>query len=368
MATNEEIVRFLSLSKRENEALGLFCKGLTYKEIAKKMVIEPGAVSAYMSRSYKKLALFDLAQVERMRHLAEIYCPLFEAEIEPPEDEPEEVFDSESNELVLVDDIIEIPSPEEEKILQADEKALVVFRQEPLTTKQKKRDEVKPTGGGCRRLIARLFRFTFVLVLLAALGGGGWYLWQNGDLDDLPCEIFGVNLPLPQCSSEVSPTPRPTQKPDTDSGGTTSNPTPRPTNTPRPLVTGPLYEVGEWHKEGDLWIRVFEYRIERDRIRFVLEIWNKTGSEILFSWNPYNNTFLMDNNGQRYGAEWETTNLNEQIAAGEKTMVLMDTASVFTSSFIAEDFLYAPNVTDVYYTIEYFSRIDRATWHVEIGK
>jgi DNA-binding CsgD family transcriptional regulator len=368
MATKEEIVRFLSLSKREKEALGLFCEGLTYKEIAKKMVIEPGAVSAYMSRSYKKLGLFGLSQVERVRQLVEIYSPLFEAEIEAPDDEPEEVFDAESNELVLVDDIIEIPSPEEEKILQADEKAIVIFHQEPLTTKQKKRKKDKSRGGGCRRLIRRLFTFIFVLVVLATLGGGGWYLWQNGDLDDLPCEIFGFTLPLPQCSSEVSPTPRPTQKPTTSSGGTTTNPTPRPTNTPRPLVTGPLYEVGEWHKEGDLWIRVFEYRIESDRIRFVLEIWNKTGSEILFSWNPYSNTFLIDNNGQRYGAEWETTNLNEQIAAGEKTLVVMNTNSMFTSSFIAEDFLYAANVTDVYYTIEYFSRIDRATWHVEIGK
>lgn len=368
MANNEELKRFLTLSKREKEALGHFCQGLTYKEIAKNMVVELGTVSSLMSRAYKKLGLFELSQVERVRHLAEVYCPLFNVELEAPEEHPEEIIDAETNEIVLIDEVIVMPLPAEEKILKADEKALVALRKESFKAEQRISKKKKSKGGGCRKFFGRLVALLVVIVIVA--GAGVWYLWQNDALDLLPFDLSEF-INIPQVAATDSPSSSssntaPTQKPASVQVNT---PKPAPTSTPKPLITGPVYEVGEWHKEGDLWIRLFDYEIKGGEIYFTVEIWNKGSQDLLFQWSTYQNTFLIDNLGNHYDldSKFDRKEDDELIPAGTKMILGADPYVEITTVFDT-DYLYQSGVTDIYLTLEYLSRVEKATWHISIGK
>lgn len=369
--------RFASLSPREREVLQLVCKHKSYQEVADQLFIEKTTIKTHMNNAYSKLGLKYLDRTERILRIHTVFCPMFWEEEEP-----------EIKDIVIIDSEADLPplSPEEDEMLDQDELALVSYQFGDVAGGKKPK---KPKRGGCRRFIGRLF---FILILLGGIGVYGWYQWQNGNLD-LPFDLQGfiaeaappataiptnnqallaltdlvasVNAPSVSPTATRVPTKTPTNSlSPTKTPKPSNTPNPTPTSTPKSLITGPVYEIGEWHQEDGVAIRLLDYETDFSYIYFIVEFWNKSDQTLYFTWKPETHTFVIDNLGRRFTSLSGYDN-NTEVEAGERLILNNFRGNIAQFDV---DFIYDANVTDIYLLIEDLSRIEKVYFHIEIGK
>ena len=131
------------------------------------------------------------------------------------------------------------------------------------------------------------------------------------------------------------------------------------------------YEVGEWHEEEDMWIRLRNYELtnyDYDRINLSVEIWNKSDKEIHFSWDTETNLELKDNLGTRY----ELTNRyipssdNETLLPQERSD-LIPGLSKATAEYLVSP-MFENGVTELLFSVDYLSRFEKVTWRIPVNK
>ena len=131
------------------------------------------------------------------------------------------------------------------------------------------------------------------------------------------------------------------------------------------------YEVGEWHKEDDMWIRLREYELtnyDYDLINVHVEIWNKSDKEIHFSWDTETNLELKDNIGTRY----KLTNRyipgsdNETLLPQERSDLIPGLSKATAEYFVSP--MFENGVTELLFSVNYLSRFEKVTWRIPINK
>ncbi|MEX1248675.1 MAG: helix-turn-helix transcriptional regulator [Anaerolineales bacterium] len=356
------IERFKEVSNRECEVLDLCCQGMTYREIGERLFISIQGVKSHMHNIYVKLGLIGLPPKARAFTLREEYWPLVKERLE-------KVDVSQPEELGTEPEIIEpIPSEVEEMIDQDQKamKALVVS--EPM--------QLQPPVRPRRRFRPSCFSVVLLLLVVSAVA-----FWYFDGLAAVQSVLASAN-PSPTQHSELagsglSPTQRSTSAPTKVPTNTriptkTTPPLPTRTPTPRPSPTynfGPIYELGEWHKEGDLWFRLFSYEVDWEGIYVLVEMWNQSSQTVYFHWATVQNTFLRDNQGNRYEVDsrFDQKDDDEIVPANTKMFIGAAPYDDQWTNWFDPDNLFLPGVTDLYFTLEYFSKIERATWHISVG-
>ena len=141
--------------------------------------------------------------------------------------------------------------------------------------------------------------------------------------------------------------------------------------TPIGLSSASAYEVGEWHKEDDMWVRLREYELDNypnDEIVLYVEIWNKSNQEIRFAWTTETNLELKDNLGTRY----KLTNRyipgsdNETLLPQERSDLIPGLSKATAEYFVSP--MFEEGVTELLFSVDYLSRIDKATWRIPVNK
>jgi DNA-binding CsgD family transcriptional regulator len=343
-----------TLAPQEKNIFALYSLGKEDGEIASELHISPHTVRNTLERVFFKLGIERLSKRERLREVVLHYAPLISQE--PGQENipirASELFDSEYKETPNI--------PDEQNKADAPHSDRGVNFGIPFW------------GFGLGGII--------IIVLLFWVFGGGARFAQD---------IFATDTPTltPSLTPSRTPTSPDTQTPSltpsltftpsytpttTPTATETLTPSPTQTQTPRPSPTvdfGPIRDLGEWEKVGDVWFRLYSYEIYDDfspeTISFVIEVWNRTNQEIRFSWNPDRNTWLHDNNGVAYHPYFVDSENNEVIPAQSRALVLMG-VNDYTSRFEA-DFIYDANVNEVYYTLYDFSRLELATWRISLA-
>ena len=333
--------RFLTLTDREKEVLQLVCQHESYQEIADQLFIEKTTVKSHMNNAYIKLGLKHLGRDERVLEVHITYCPMFS-----------EVDESEENDVEI--EIIDVtPEPEplssdEEEIIDGDEMALITYTPEPIIGGKKKMGTKKKRS---------CVKYIFVLVLGVLLTIGAWQAWQY--IKDIPIVTSIIELIDPGISTE------------TQSEASSENKSEFSTIA-EPIISSiksslgssvETYEIGEWVNKDDVWVRLSDYEVTGTKVALDIEVWNKTGHEYFFSWDAENNFSMVDNLNDKY-----------EVAGGYLRKVNLDTGermkipghSIGTVDF-RNDPLYKSGVTDLYVTMEFFSTIDEAVFHISVG-
>lgn len=194
-------------------------------------------------------------------------------------------------------------TPEEEKTIDGDDEENITYTPKPKKGGQGKMDP----GKGRKRL-----KLVLVLIVAALIIFGGWQ---------------GLKL--------FSRTPI--------------------------FSSGSTYEVGEWHKEDDLWFRVYKVEIS-DPLYIYFEIWNKSTDDIFFTWTTQQNISLVDNTGTSYVITEAFKYKEENVNLPAGTRYDLERVNYWS------DPLYKENVTELLFSIEYFSRINKATWRIPVNK
>ncbi len=311
------------LSPRQLEVIIRVCKGYGYQAIAEELFFSKSAVKAHMTAVYKKLDLFHLSKDDRKFQLRLIYCPLLQ-EIEEtlPQEQPTQESESEIEFVSITTDeeeIIDVPqetepiSQEEEEIIDGDEEKTITY-----TPKPKNGGKEKMGTGNNRRGL----KLVLVLIVAALLVFGGWQGWK-----------WFSKVPI--------------------------------------FSSGSAYEVGEWHKEDDMWIRLREYELtnfDYEKINIYVEIWNKSDQEVHFSWDTESNLELKDNIGTRY----ELTNRyipgsdNETLLPQERSDLNPGLAKATAEYFVSP--MFENGVTELLFSIDYLSRFEKVTWRIPVNK
>jgi hypothetical protein len=113
--------------------------------------------------------------------------------------------------------------------------------------------------------------------------------------------------------------------------------------------------VGEWWREGDVWLRLSNVEFRTDSINISLELWNKTGNSLIFEWSANQNFLLVDNTGYRYTGENSVK--REVIEASQK-------ADITTIYF--DNHFFDLSVTNMTFIVTDLSRISRAQWYIPV--
>lgn len=368
------VERFRELTYRECEVLVLYCQGLTYREIGDRLFIGVPGVKSHMHNIYTKLGLLGESARTRAFALREDYLPLAQSRLDKK-------LVSESEESNPEPEIIEpIPSEVEEIIDQDQAKMRALAVPEPM--------KLVPPPKPPRPRRRRLSCFSLVLILFVIGAVAFWYFDGLAAVQGVLANVsmfpsqdpfdaawgaaFNTDAPNEVAGSGQSPTLRPTTAPTATKIPTrTAIPLPTQTPTTRPSPTadfGQVYEIGEWHKEGNIWTRVFECRIEYDGIYILVEMWNQTDQTKYFHWTTYQNTSIRDNLGNRYDlVSWIDQKEDDEIVPAQtKLFIGADPYDNMTAVF-KPDNLFLPGVTDIYFTLEYFSDIEKASWHYTVG-
>jgi hypothetical protein len=353
------------LTKRELEVLKLYIQALEYKEIGELLNIEENTVKTHVNNIYTKLNLKHMTPKSRPIAIREDFAPLI-ARLEDDELAEEEEIE-----------VLEPPTAADERMFDDDRQAIRALQVvEPISIEADQPPR-RSRLGGCLRLV-------LALALVAGVGAAAAFGWQTvSGFSDLYAQFVGdSSSPTPSqvsnptnasaqsaAADPISSTPSPTLT-KTPTATRTQTPTPTKTNTPRPTPTldfGEVYEIGEWHREGDVWYRLFNYSIDDDTtptIEFAIQVRNDSNQDVRFGWAPYENTWITDNTGRRYDAFYKNSEQNSVVPAHSTELVLLGSGD-YTSIFDA-DFVYDSNITEIYYTLDGFSRIDRATWVIYI--
>jgi len=220
MAEPDVIQKLADLTTRQREVLRLFCEGLSYADIAKRLFITENTVKTHIANIYIKLGLNYLVISARRMVLHQTYCPALHEGIFPAHDQ--EPIEPE-------------PAPEEVlHMVEEDEHALIPY--------EKKVVDIPPPIKKKRHLWKWILLLIFLVLLV--IGGFQAYSWVR----DL---ISGVTISPAQASQEqpaqvvsipsatfkvVQPSPIPT---NIISVPTSTFP-PIPTRIPAPKITLPF--------------------------------------------------------------------------------------------------------------------------------
>ena len=314
--------KLASLSPRQKEVLQLLCQGKQYKEIAEALFIAKSTVKAHMAGVYEKLGLIELKRDERVFQIKSIYCPILQEEEEEPE-----IIDAPYEDIVVESEPVEI-TPKMDEMVSSDEKAIIKFEGEKIPM------SIRPNEGkGKRSGVKRFFRTVFVLIIIVMVGFGGLYIWQN---------FFCESEVIPQSVSQPDSIPQDKSEPEV---------------IPQGIFQKEYHDVGEWVKEGDVWLRIKDYDIDNMGIIEVdIEIWNKSPNDLLFSYNPGINFRMTDNTGHTYDL-WGPCEIsamdNEKIDAQDVEKINFN-ATLSTVTY-SDEAVFNADVTDLYLTMDGFS-------------
>jgi hypothetical protein len=323
-----------------------------------------------MGNIYKKLGLLDLAPKERAATIFEIYCPLLKNRPTAPipeegDDEPEPI------------------TPEVQRIVEEDENALVLWESGQIIEGEV--EEIPPRP---RRRAGCIWGVLGILVGLGLLAGyliffGGGIPGVGGQ-DSPPPQVEEstkeppdvLETPLPVSDTPVEIVITETPLPASETSLPSDTPVP-PTATTAPTATpeadtqpGSILEVGEWWKEEGVWLRLAEYRLTQDipSIRIRLELWNKIGDTLLFSWNTSGNLSLRDNNGFNYPLTLQFTNITENAIFEPDEIGNVRITNLGNDVVFQDDRLFDADVTELILTVTELSRIDRAQFRITLNK
>jgi hypothetical protein len=348
--------RFQTLSKREKEVLQLICQHNSYNQISEKLFISKKTVKSHMSHIYDKLDLDYLIRDERILQIHNTYCPLFSEEKQTKKQ-------SKNAQIIPIEAEPE-PEPittEEEAVIDGDEMALITYKPITITAGGKKNVDKPKKKRGC-------FKYIFGFILGIAFMIGLWQGWlcikDNSTVQSIIALINPDFIPQSEIEDKESPNTQPVAEPTSlpiEQGET------EPQTTAAQIQTvdyGDVTELNDWYKEDDVWLRMFDYQVVNDMIEFRFEIWNKSGQDLYFSWSPEGNFSMVDNQGNRYEV-WNSHSYDEQIGSEER--LELNNMGPQTLEYHNEP-MFAPDVTDLYITVEYLSRIDKAVFHLPVGK
>lgn len=312
------------LSPQQLEVVIRVCKGYSYPAISKELYISLSSVKTHMTAVYKKLELSHLSRDDRKFQLRLIYCPLLQ-DIEETLPQEQSVLDSEPkiesapitpDEEKILDGSqeTELKSEAEDEITDGDEEEIIAY-----TPKSKNGGKEKMGTGNNRRGL----KLVLVLIVAALLVFGGWQ----------GLRWFSKN-PI--------------------------------------FSSGSAYEIGEWHKEDDLWIKMVDFEIDtydRTEVYFFVEMWNKSDQDILFSWMPSQNLTLKDNTGRRYDLDdFSIRDKPENETLKAQSRMMLETFPMsYTAGYEAKE-IFGQAVTELILTIEDLSRIDKVSFRLPINK
>ena len=356
----------LTLTEREKDVLQLVCQHKRYQEIAETFFISKGTVRTHMFNIYASLELKHLGRDERVLKIHNIYCPLIQKQSNEQKEEPEiEIIDvspeaepksQEGKEIIVIYPEPDPISPEEEEIIDGDEMALITYTPESKNGGEKKMKPKKKRG---------CIRFIFTLILGALLLIGAWYTWENY-LKDMPIVQSIVQLINPDAVIESS-----SSSPSSSSSSNSSSSDSESIIEkilPKTDENVNAYEIGEWHKEDDMWIRLRDYKLtdyDYDRMLLYLEIWNKSDNEIHFSWDTETNLVLKDNIGTRYDLTNRYSD-NETLLPQERSDLTPGLAKATAEYFVSP--MFENGVTELLFSVDYLSRFEKVTWRIPVNK
>jgi hypothetical protein len=307
--------------------------------------------------------LDNLDRDERVLQIHNVYCPLF-SEVKEPKER------SKKTQIVPVEPEPEPLAPDEEEIIDGDEMSLIAYTPQTITIggKQKKMEGTKKKKRGC-------FKYVFGFILGVVCTIGAWQGWLyvkeipvvisiigiiNPDFIQEP-EIEAVTVETPYTQPVMEPTAAPTAK----SAEKTSKPVAIATETTLQTTNFEnVTELNDWYKEDGVWLQMYEYEVVNNRIKIEFEMWNKSGQDLYFTWAPEDNFSLTDNQGNFYKVR-RSFSENEEIANEERLKLRNNNPT--SLEFDCEP-MFATDVTDLYITVEYLSRIDKAVFHIPVGK
>jgi len=361
------------LTGRQREVLQLVCDGLTYKDIAAMLIIAEATVKAHMGNIYEKLGLDMLPPPQRRKVFYEVCCPAMNkvppAPVEAPV-EPEAVPDRVA------------------RMVEEDELAIVPWQPAPLVAPPEP-IEIRP------RIVRaiRLRWMVFGMILGAILVSG--FVYAFGDLIfpepevsvpepdvmvtviEKPVEVT-VEVPVEvEKTVVVTAEPGPTSPPYITEIVITATPLPTAVPTPIPIepvntLPDTILEVGEWWKYEGVWLKTSEVEFgSSSYIEIRIELWNKTGNDLIFEWSPTGNFALVDNTDHRYAFEWYSqsqTGVNNTVIPAGDLMQLHHTHYGSPAVTFDDSHFFDANVTDLYFTINDLSRVPFAQWHISVPK
>ena len=358
------------LTERQREVLRFVCQGISYKDIAADLFVAESTVKAHMGNIYQKLGLDSLPPAQRRKVIYEVCCPGLGKPLPPPEGtavEPETVPDSVA------------------RMVEEDERAIVPWEPAPLVAPAEI-IEVRPRP--VRAL--RLRWLVFGMILGAILVSGLIYAFSDlifGETSTSEQEVVGVVTvveKLVEVTVEVEKTVVVTAEPGPEQP--TSPPqivevivtaTPLPTPIPSPIPTEPvntppdtILEVGEWWKHEGVWMKVSDVLFDDNGlIEISVEIWNKTGSDLIFEWLPTGNFSLVDNTGHHYqlANAFNRGNSNSEIVSVDE-LVNVTHNNYGTAASYFDSYFFKESVTDLTFTIIELTRVPFAQWHISVSK
>jgi len=301
MAKDNHHKKLATLSHRQKEVLQLLCQGKQYNEIAEALVIEKSTVKAHMAGIYEKLGLIELKRDDRIFQIKSIYCPLLREEKEP------EIIDVPYEDIVEESEPVEL-TPEIDEMVSSDEKAIIKFEGGFITmpTRMNK-------GRGRLSSVTRFFRTFLFFIFFVVIAVGGLSIWQN---------FFGG-----------------------------------PEIIPSEMIQKEFYDVGEWVKQGNVWLRIKDYNIGKSGlIEIKVEIWNKSSNQLLFSYNPGISFKMTDNTGHSYklSSSFDSSSMANEIIDAQDVRKINFPTTVSTVGFY-DGAVFSADVTDLYLTVEEFS-------------
>jgi len=377
MFPNDPLEGLSQLTERQREVLSLFCAGLVYRDIAEKLVVAEATVKSNMGTIDEKLGLDSLPSNQRRKVIYEVCCPALSEAAPAPiggRSEPEAVPDSVA------------------KMVEEDERAIVPWQPAPLVAPPEP-IEVRPRSVRAIRLRWMVFGMILGVILISV------FFYAFGDL------IFPVpEVSLPEPEVMVTVVEKPVEVPVevtvevpvevertvvvTAEPGPTSPPqiveivitaTPLPTPDPTPIPTEPvntppdaILEVGEWWKHEGVWLKTSEVEFgSSSYIEIRIELWNKTGNDLIFEWSPTGNFALIDNTDHRYAFEWYSqsqTGVNTTVIPAGELMQLHHVHYGSPAVTFDDAHFFDANVTDLYFNINDLSRVPNARWHISVPK
>ena len=407
MGHQDTVDKLDSLTPAECRVLYWVCHGLPRKEIAEKLFVAERTVLYHIGHIYEKLDLVHLGRTERQHALALQFCPLVLQRVKDPEKDCARSREDEQE-----------PEPEPSALALAladtDEDAEAGYLPKKggargLTPPMSPTVYIEPPLPGTRPwwvswlapvLLVGVFLLGMVVVLLAMN-----LFWRPGPVtvvatatpapqDEAPVVAAIAQAPLPTYTLLPTLTPQPTYTPyPTPAPVILPTYTLLPTYTPYPTMVSPsptivvvtptamptptapevtpadaVLEIGEWWKQDGVWLRLESARLySSGEITIMLELWNRTGNQLLFTWSEPSNFALIDNNGHRYLAHFNYTRAqNESFNVDQRrrfnkipyayTMVYQDTT------------FFGASVTDLWLVITDMSRISHAKWHIPVPK
>ena len=351
----------LTLTEREKDVLQLVCQHKRYQEIAETFFISEGTVRTHMFNIYASLELKHLDRDERVLKIHNIYCPLIQKQSNEQKEEPEiEIIDvspeaepksQEGKEIIVIYPEPDPISPEEEEIIDGDEMALITYTPESKNGGEKKMKPKKKRGCG---------KFIITLILGALMVIGAWYSWENY-LKDMPIVQTIVQLINPDAVIDSSSS-APSSSSSSNSSSSDSESLIEKI-LPKTDPYADAYNLGDWAKQNDVWVRISEYEVTGTMVALYIEVWNKTGHEYFFSWNADDNFSMVDNKNNKYdvlGSYARKVNLDSD----ERLRILGPNPGTVQFN---NDSLYKPGVTDLYVEFEYFATIDKEVFHIDLN-